>query len=160
MRKLYLLLFFYCTGSIAIAQVPLSYYLAQNVTYDDKVPSPEKFFGFQVGDQHVSHDQIVAYMKELDRTSSRVTLEEYARTYENRPCLLLTITSTDNQKNIESIRQQHLKLSDPAQSAGVNVENMPAVVWLGYSVHGNEPSGANANLMVSYFLAAAQGAEV
>ncbi|HUH33329.1 MAG TPA: M14 family metallopeptidase, partial [Daejeonella sp.] len=160
MRKIYLLLFFYLTGNIAFAQVPLSYYLPQNVSYDDKVPSPEKFFGFQVGEQHVSHDQIVAYMKELDRTSDRVTLQEYARTYENRPCLLLTVTSVENQKNIESIRQQHLKLSDPAQSAGVNVEGMPAVVWMGYSVHGNEPSGANANLMVSYFLAAAQGADV
>ena len=160
MRKLYLLLSFYLTSSIALAQVPLSYYLSQNVTYDEKVPSPEKFLGFQVGDQHVSHDQIVAYMKELDRTSDRVTLQEYARTYENRPCLLLTVTSTDNQKNIENIRQEHLKLSNPTKSADINVENMPAVVWLGYSVHGNEPSGANANLMVSYFLAAAKGTEV
>ena len=142
------------------AQVSLTYYLPQQVTYDEKVPSPEKFLGFQIGEQHVSHDQIVAYMKELDRTSDRVTLQEYARTYENRPCLLLTLTSNENQKNIESIRQQHLKLSDPSQSASSNVENMPAVVWMGYSVHGNEPSGANANMMVSYFLAAAQGAEV
>ncbi|WP_026897531.1 M14 metallopeptidase family protein [Daejeonella oryzae] len=147
-------------GNISFAQQPLSYYLPQNVTYDQKVPSPQQFLGFQIGEQHVSHDQIVAYMKELDRTSDRVTLQEYARTYENRPCLLLTISSTENQKNIDEIRKQHLKLSEPSQSASVNLENMPAVVWMGYSVHGNEPSGANANMMVSYFLAAAQGAEV
>ncbi|HEY0896115.1 MAG TPA: M14 metallopeptidase family protein, partial [Sphingobacteriaceae bacterium] len=160
MRNFYLLLFLLLGSVVAHAQVPLSYYLPQNVTYDAKVPSPEQFLGFQIGEQHVSHDQIVAYMKELDRTSDRVTLQEYARTYENRPCLLLTITTPDNQQNIETIRKEHLKLSDPAQSGSVNVENMPAVVWMGYSVHGNEPSGANANMMVSYFLAAAQGAEV
>lgn len=161
MRKLYSLLFLFFGPFLpAIAQVPLSYYLPQKVTYDRNVPSPEQFLGFQIGEQHVSHDQIVAYMKELDRTSDRVTLQEYARTYENRPCLLLTITSTKNHQNLESIRSQHLKLSDPQQSASVNVEKMPAVVWMGYSIHGNEPSGANANMMVSYFLAAAQGAEV
>lgn len=160
MRKHFFLLFFYLIYNPAMAQVPLSYYLSQKVRYDEKVPSPEQFLGFQVGEQHVSHDQIVAYMKELARTSDRIKLQEYARTYENRPCLLLTITSTENQKNLENIRKEHLKLSDPAQSASTNPENMPAVVWMGYSVHGNEPSGANANMMVSYFLAAAQGAEV
>ncbi|NEU10452.1 zinc carboxypeptidase [Flavihumibacter sp. R14] len=160
MRKLFFFLFLCLIGNTSFGQVPLSYYLPQNVTYDKKVPSPEEFLGFQVGEQHASHDQIVAYMKELDRSSDRVSLQEYARTYENRPCLLLTITSSENQKNIENIRKEHLRLSDPSQSAAMAVENMPAVVWMGYSVHGNEPSGANANLMVSYFLAAAQGAEV
>lgn len=142
-----------------MAQVPLNYYLPQQVTYDAKVPTPEQFLGFQIGEQHVSHDQIVAYMKELDRLSDRITMQEYARTYENRPCPLLTITSTKNQERIESIRKEHVKLSDPSQSASVNIENMPAIVWMGYSVHGNEPSGANANMLVSYYLAAAQGAE-
>jgi hypothetical protein len=160
MRHLYLFLLLCLTTTVAIAQVPLTYYLPQNVTYDKKVPSPQEFLGFQVGEQHASHDQIVAYMKELDRSSDRVSVQEYARTYENRPCLLLTISSAENLKNIERIRKEHLKLSDPSQSATMNVENMPAIVWMGYSVHGNEPSGANANLMVSYFLAAAQGPEV
>ena len=161
MRKFYsLLLLLVGTSLTALSQVPLTYYLPQKVTYDAKVPTPEQFLGFQIGEQHVSHDQIVAYMKELDRTSDRITLQEYARTYENRPCLVLTITSTNNHRNLENIRQQHLKLSDPQQSGSVNVEKMPAVVWMGYSVHGNEPSGANANMMVSYFLAAAQGEEV
>jgi hypothetical protein len=34
---------------------------------------------------------------------------------------------------------------------------MPAVVWVGCSVHGNEPSGSNASLLLAYYLAAAQG---
>ena len=36
----------------------------------------------------------------------------------------------------------------------------PVVVWLGYSVHGNESSGSNAALLVGYWLAAAQGEAV
>ena len=37
---------------------------------------------------------------------------------------------------------------------------MPLVVYQGFSVHGNEPSGANAGLAYAYYLAAAQGPEI
>ncbi len=160
MRKLYALLFFCLSISIAKAQTPLSYYLPQNISYDTKIPKPQDVFGFNVGDQHVSHDQVVMYMKELDRASDRITLVEYALSYENRKLLLLTITSPENQKNIEQIKAQHVALSDPSKSANINVENMPIVVWQGFSVHGNEPSGVNAAMVVAYYLAAAQGSEV
>ena len=34
---------------------------------------------------------------------------------------------------------------------------MPIVVYQGFSIHGNEPSGANASLLAAYYLAAAEG---
>lgn len=37
---------------------------------------------------------------------------------------------------------------------------MPLVVWLGYSVHGNEASGVNSALLTIYYLAAAQGPKI
>ena len=37
---------------------------------------------------------------------------------------------------------------------------MPVVVYQGFSIHGNEPSGSNAALAVAYYLAAAQGQKV
>ena len=33
---------------------------------------------------------------------------------------------------------------------------MPAVIYQGFSIHGNEPSGANAAPLVAYYLAAAR----
>ncbi len=102
MRKLYALLFFCLFISFTKAQTPLSYYLPQNISYDAKIPKPQDVFGFNVGDQHVSHDQVVMYMKELDRASDRITLVEYAQSYEHRKLLLLTITSPENQKNTSS----------------------------------------------------------
>jgi murein tripeptide amidase MpaA len=90
----------------------------------------------------------------------RVKLETMGFTYENRPQVLLIITSPNNQKRLEEIRQQHIKLSDPSQSASVNIDNMPIVVWIGHSIHGNEPSGANSSLLEAYHLAAAQGKEI
>ena len=38
-------------------------------------------------------------------------------------------------------------------------QNMPVVVYQGFSIHGNEPSGSNAALAYAYYLAAAQGSE-
>jgi hypothetical protein len=123
------------------------------------VPSPESFFGFSVGERHLRPDQITDYMKVLAQTSDRVRLEQYGETYEKRPLLLLTITSSENQKNIEEIKIRHRALSDPARSASVDIEEAPVVVWLGYSVHGNEASGSNAAVRVAHMLATAQGAE-
>ncbi|MFN9939494.1 MAG: M14 family zinc carboxypeptidase, partial [bacterium] len=81
-------------------------------------------------------------------------------TYEGRPQLLLIITSPENHRNLEKIRLQHLQLSNPATAASTSIDEMPAVVWIGHSIHGNEPSGSNASLLTAYHLAAAQGASI
>ena len=148
------------TFSAVAQRKSLNYYLPETVTYDAKIPTPEQFFGFQVGEQHASHDQIVAYMTELDRLSDRISLQIIGRTYEFRPLMILTITSPDNQARIEQIRTEHLKLTDPSVSGGVDVSKLPIVVYQGHSIHGNEPSGANAGILAAYFWAAAQGADV
>jgi hypothetical protein len=147
-------LFLACTAS---AQVADSYYLPQNVRYNASVPSPKQYLGYQVGEWHVSHDQLVAYLRKLDETSDRITLTEYGRTYEHRPLLLLTISSPGNQQNINQLKAEHAQLADPTRSGTLDVSKMPAVVWLGYTVHGNEPSGNNSALLAAYYLAAAQG---
>src|SRR5690625_5612359 len=96
-------------------------------------------------------------MYALAEASDRLTIEEYARTYENRPLVLLTITSEANHNSIETIRETHLSLLDPDRSGSANIEEMPAVVLLGHSVHGNEPSGANASMLAAYHFVAGEG---
>ncbi|HMJ70632.1 MAG TPA: M14 metallopeptidase family protein [Cyclobacteriaceae bacterium] len=141
-------------------QIDLSYYMPEGVKFDPAIPTPQSVIGHQVGEWHVSHDRLVSYMQALDRASDRVTLEVTGHTYEGRPLLLLTITSPKNHQNLESIRQQHLQLSDPARSSSLDVKTMPAVFYLGCSIHGNEASGANAGLLSAYYFAAAQGPEI
>jgi hypothetical protein len=144
----------------APGQVRLEYYLPTDVQYDAKIPTPQSFFGFQVGEWHLSPDQIHSYMKVLDAASERITITPMGRTYEQRELWLLTITSPDNHRNIKAIQDQHNALSDPARSGSLNLTSMPVVVWMGYSVHGNEPSGANSSVLVAYYLAAAQGERI
>jgi hypothetical protein len=138
--------------------VNLSYYLPAHVQYDAAVPVPKKIIGHEVGEWHVTHDKLVMYMKALAQASpSRVAIQVTGTTYEGREQLLLTITSPANHARLESIRQQHLQLLNASGSAGINTENMPAVVVMGYSIHGNESSGSNAALLAAYHLAAAKG---
>ncbi len=154
------LLFFQLLISQAFGQVADSYYLPQNVTYDAKIPTPQKFLGYQVGEQHVTPYETVAYMKELARLSNRFKIETYAKTFENRELVLVTVTSPENHARLDQIKTEHQKLVNPAQSGSLDLQKMPIVVWMGYSVHGNEASGTNSNLMSAYYLAAAQGAGV
>ena len=78
------------------AQETVGYYLPGDVTYDADIPTPESFFGFKVGEWHLRHDQLVGYLEAVARVSDRVTIEEYARSYEHRPLVVLTVTSPDN----------------------------------------------------------------
>jgi hypothetical protein len=161
MRKLaVLLLSFACSTTAALAQVDLAYYLPDSVTYNAAIPTPKSVIGHEVGEWHVTHDKLVQYMYALDQASDRISLEVIGHSHEGRPLIILTITSPANHSTIESIRTQHLALTDPAKSAAVDLKNMPAVFYMGHSIHGNEPSGSNAALLTAYFLAAAQGEKI
>ena len=132
-------------------------FLPSTVTYNPAIPTPESVLGANIGEWHVRHDQLVEYMKLLANASDRITIEETGRTHENRPLLLLTITSPANRDNIETLRQQHI---DAMQSGDKVSDDAPLVFYMGYSIHGNEPSGSNASLALAYYLAAAEGDEI
>jgi len=157
-----LLLFFFLSffaTQLSAQKVPLSYYLPE-IAYDPKVPSPEAFLGYQIGEWHISHDQLIAYMRKLAETSPRVKLTEFGRTYEGRPLIHLTISAEKNLQNIDAIKAQHVALTNPNESGKANLSNMPLVIYQGFSIHGNEPSGGNAAPLVAYYLAAGNSPEI
>jgi hypothetical protein len=160
MKKLLLVILF-IAGQYSISAQDLNYFLPDSVTYNPDIPKPKDIIYHEVGEWHITHDRLVNYMKAIAAAApDRVKLETMGLTYESRPQVLLIITSPKNHQRLEEIRQQHLLLSDPAKSESAKIENMPIVVWMGHSIHGNEPSGANASLVGAYYLAAAQGQQI
>lgn len=135
----------------------LNYYLPQGITYDESIPTPKEVIGHEVGEWHVTHDKLMFYMQTLAKASDRITIENRGSTFEGRPVLLLTVTTPKNHQNIEKIREEHLAITD---NSSIAVSDMPIIVYQGFSIHGNEPSGANAGLAYAYYLAAAQGPEI
>ncbi|WP_339708861.1 M14 family metallopeptidase [uncultured Kriegella sp.] len=139
--------------------VDLGYYLPENITYDQSIPKPQEVIGHEVGEWHVTHDKLVFYMHAVAKASDRITIENRGQTFEGRPLLLLTVTTPQNHQNIAKIREEHLALTE-IKGSSMNIEAMPLVVYQGFSIHGNEPSGSNAALAYVYYLAAAQGPEI
>ncbi|MGD1842888.1 MAG: M14 family metallopeptidase [Thermonemataceae bacterium] len=134
----------------------LDYYLPDNVTYNTAIPTPQSILGFVPGQWHVSHDRLVSYMYALAAASNRVTIENRGKTFEERPLILLTITSPQNHQQLGKIQEDHVKLVTK-EGNDLNTAQMPVVVYEGFTIHGNEPSGSNAALITAYYLAAAQG---
>ena len=134
----------------------LAWYLPSGVTYDTNFPTPEDVLGWSVGTWHVRHDQLVSWFETVEEASPRVSLETYGHTHEDRPLLLATITSPANHARIEEIRKAHVE----AVLEGREDHEGPAIVWMGYGVHGNESSASNASLLFAYHLAAARGQDI
>ena len=142
----------------AQTQVDLSYYLPQNIEFNSAIPKPSEVIHFTPGNQHVSHDRLVQYMYALADASPRIHIENRGFTYENRPLILLTITSEKNHENLAEIKNNRNLLING--KSDVDISEVPVVINQGYSVHGNEPSGSNAALVYAYYLAAAEGEEI
>jgi hypothetical protein len=85
-------------------------------------------------------------------------LLETGRTHEQRQLLLLHISSPENIQNLEQIRSAHINRIANKQAADPNKD--PLILYMGYSVHGDEPSGANASMLIAYYLAAGQGEKI
>ncbi len=153
-------LFLSTLSSTLKGQIKDDYYLPKNINYKQNIPTPQQFFGYQIGDWHIPYFQLIDYLKKLDDLSDRITMVQYGQTHEGKPLFLLTITNTVNHSKIEQIKTEHKALIDPKKSSSLNTKTMPLVTWMGYSVHGNEASGTNAVPLVAYYLAATEGPEI
>ena len=130
-------------------------------SYSDAIPTPEEVIGHQVGTRHTEPYQFVAYFRAVANESNRVVVMDHGKTYEGRPLIHAIVTSPENHARLDAIRNQHLQLSDnPSSVSDEDLGTMPAIIWMGYSVHGNEASGSEASLLALYHLAAGQGTSV
>ncbi|MFP4846404.1 M14 family zinc carboxypeptidase [Winogradskyella sp. PE311] len=157
MQRIVFLFLLATTTLFSQSKTDLPYYLPSDVTYDSAIPTPESVIGHQVGEWHITHDKLVQYMYALADASDRVSIENRGKTFEDRPLVLLTITSPENHQNLDAIQKAHV---DATESNTTDTNERPIVVYQGFSIHGNEPSGSNASLLAAYYLAAAKGSKI
>jgi len=137
----------FCLLSSSIFAANVEKYLPESHQFDENITKPEAVLGFGIGERHIRHDQLINYMETLANDSNKVVLTDIGRTTEMRKQVLMTISHPDNLARLPELLKNH--------SDGTNPDD-PLVVWLGYSVHGDEISGSNAALVVAYHLAASQ----
>ena len=158
MKFIYSLLL--CIPFLSIGQkTSLDYYLPQNGSYNTKIPTPKSILNFELGEMHTDHTQVANYMIEVAKASDRILIETTGYTFENRPLQLLTISSPKNLANIDEILKRHAAITD-ADANNSDLSDLPIVVYLGYSIHGNESSGTGAAIALTYYLAANDSPEL
>lgn len=132
----------------------LAYYIPAETRFDARIPTPEEFLGYPVGSRITEHSRINAYFERLAELSERVELLEIGRTHEQRKIHVLAVSSPGHILNLSQYRDAREKVRQ-----GEDAET-PLVIFLGYSVHGNEVSASEAALLSAYYYVAAESEEV
>ena len=135
------------------------YFLENNGPYNENIQSPEEFLGYEIGFEHTRHDLIVSYLNYLSNSSKKAEIIKYGESHEGRDLIMLTVSSTNNLSNLDKIKQEHLKYTVPKSNLEVN-KNLPVIINLGYGVHGNEPSSAEAAMLAAYTLVASENIKI
>jgi len=164
-RQVFSLLVAFCilTVPAAAQDLPLSIDapVPGTESYDDAIPTPTEVIGHEIGTRHTRPAQAVRYVEAVAEASDRVVLREHGRTYEGRRLIHAIVTSTDNHDNLRQIRRTNRQTTiNPGQVSDADLEDRPAVVLMGYSIHGDEASGTEAALLLLYHLAAGNGPDV
>ena len=121
------------------------------LTMAQSIQTPSEFLGYELGSQFSRHHQVVDYFKHVAaQMPGQVKLETYGETYERRPLYLAYVSSEENMRNLETIRQNNLKNAG-VLGGGSNNQDI-AIVWLSYNVHGNEASSIEASMLTIYKL--------
>ncbi|WP_176819369.1 M14 family zinc carboxypeptidase [Ferrimonas sediminum] len=128
--------------------------LPQQETYLPTLPTPTQQFGHPIGERHLRYDQVLTYFQTLARQSPRVSLESAGVSHQGRQQIAAVITSEANQQRLPQILADRARVSEGDRVGG------PTVVWLAYSIHGDEASGLHAGTLFAYYLAASQSPRV
>ena len=132
--------------------------------YIDSVDHPNTFLDFDYATRVATPEQITSALKRWADQSDKLKVVEYARSHEKRPLHAVFISSSENLKNLDSIKDKITQLSDARitndRQARSLIDDLPAVAWMAYSIHGNETSGADAALGVIYHLIASEDKDI
>lgn len=125
--------------------------LLANVVVNAQLKSPDEFLPHKLGEQFTPHEMQVEYVRYLAANSKNIVLTQYGLTNQKRPLQLAFISSEANLARLEVIRQNNLRKAGLLDGAPDPALDM-AIIWLSYSVHGNEAAGAESSMKVLYEL--------
>ncbi|MBY5990616.1 M14 family metallopeptidase [Ferrimonas balearica] len=131
------------------------------VAYDPAIPTVAEVLGYPVGARISTPAQARRYFDALVAAApNRIRLVEYAQSWEGRPLYYTVIGTPERLADLTGFAADMQALADPRQTDEAQAEaligRLPASLWLGYAVHGNEISGTDAAMLTAYHLLAAQ----
>ncbi|MBW6536134.1 MAG: hypothetical protein K0B11_14090 [Mariniphaga sp.] len=125
-----------------------------------QISTPKEHFGFTPGDDRMLflYEDMMDYMRKLDEASPMVHIEEIGKTEMGRPMYIVFVSSEENIRNLESLRQinRQLALDEiPSGSSREDLFEKGKVFFLStLSMHASEVGPAQAFPLVVYELIA------
>lgn len=126
--------------------------LDRSLTARDGQASVEQLLGFAPGERHPRNHELVAFYRALAERSDRMRVETIGTSSGGNEHVLAYFGRPDRLEQLDALRAGRVEASRDGGG--------PVVVWLGYSVHGNEASGASAAPIVAWYLAASDAPEL
>ncbi len=127
-----------------------------NASLDKQISSPQEFLRLDIGERPIRHDEVLRYFRYLAQASNRAEFAEYGETPAGRALVRLTVSEPDHFERLPAIQSLHRQIAaDPRGNARL-IEDVPAVVWMGYGIHGDELSSSDAAVMLAYRLIAGE----
>ncbi len=128
--------------------------------YDPKIPTYRQVLGYDAGERITAYADILKYLDSLAKATPRLKVFGYGTTWENRKLVYAVVGSDAHMARLNEIRAGMQRLADPRKTPEAEAKkitaSLPAVVWLGYGVHGNEISSPEAALLTAYHLLASR----
>lgn len=114
-------------------------------------PALQAVVGHDSGERITRSADVRRYFEALQAANpDRVVMGDYARSWEGRPLFWAAVGSPRNIARLNAIKAATNALADPRKTspeqARALINDTPAIVWMAYSVHGNEISPADAAL--------------
>ena len=147
----------------ALFQVPSpAQELVPGIQYDPAIPTLADVVGHDFGEEMTPPDAVIQYMEALHTAApDRTRLVRYAKTWEERPLILMIIGTPERIASLDTIKEDLQRLSDPRglsdADAEVLLDRLPVVTMIMHGIHGNEATSTGAAMAEAYHLLAAQG---
>lgn len=125
-------------------------FLVTIITAKAQLKTPSEFIP-DYGKQISYYYQVESYFKFLTEESNSIKKQNYGKTSEGRDLSVYYISTPENLANLDLIRNNNLAAIGLSDKVSKTIGDK-LIVWLSFSVHGNEYAGTESAMTVAYQL--------
>ena len=128
----------------------ISFLFLYGLNTQAQIKSPSEFLP-NYGKQITFHYQMESYFSHLVKESSLIKHQIYGQTNEERNLNVYFVSTPENLANLDQIRNNNLSAIGLSNQQNQKIGDK-IIVWISFSVHGNEYAGMESAMTVAYEL--------